>query len=276
MLASVQPGLQEDTAPFLDFLWNRWGLDLSVYNDASVKRRLRRTMVGLRKENLSQLRDYLDHQPDGRTLFIERFTVHVTEMFREPEALHALAQVVFPGWQEREQVSILMMGCSSGEEVTSLAIMLREQGLHENCHITACDLDELTLRRAQKPSIRRDDLPRAQKAYRQAGGRFFLDQYYTTVSSRAYFDPQLLKQVSFETADLVHFIPERKYDLIWCKNLLIYFEPTHQNRLIGHLHSCLAPRGILALGEQESINFYEEHCRLHPLSERHRLYQSKR
>jgi chemotaxis protein methyltransferase CheR len=276
MQASSPRYLVEDIPSFLEFLWHHWGLDFSAYNEASVKRRLRRTMVGLRQENLHQLQEYLSQRPNGRSLFIERFMVQITELFREPESLRSLSQVVFPGWQEREEVQILMMGCSSGEEVLSLAIMLREQGLLNRCRITACDIDEMALRRAQKPSVSRSDLPQAQQAYRQAGGRFYLDHYYTTVSSRAYFDPQLLENVNFQPADLVHFLPDRSYDLIWCKNLLIYFDPAYQNHLIGHLHSCLAPRGILALGERESVNFYEDHRRLHPLSELHRLYQSKR
>lgn len=260
----------------LDFTNRSWDLNLEGYNEASLRRRLQRMMVALRVKGMPELVDFLSRHSLGKELFIKNFSVRTTEMFREPEAFYSLKNRIFPTWKNRNQIRILMAGCSTGEEVVSLAILLREHGLLAKATIKALDLDQGALERAAQPSILRQILPEAQTQYRIAGGQLFLNHYYTNVSSRSVFSPDLLQNVFWKQADINDLEGRQDYDLVWCKNLLIYFKSDHQAKLLRRLHENLAPRGYLALGLRESLSFYEDQERLHPVDEAHRLYQSKR
>lgn len=260
----------------LDFTYQNWGLNLNGYNRASLRRRLQRMMVALRVRGIPELVDFLARHSLGKELFIKNFSVRTTEMFREPEAFFALKDKVFPTWTNRSQIRVLMVGCSTGEEVVSLAILLREAGLLGKTTIKALDLDQGALERAAQPSILRQLLPEAQAQYGIAGGQLFLNHYYTNVSSRSVFSPNLLQNVYWEQADINDLEGKQDFDLVWCKNLLIYFNSEFQDKLLRNLHESLAPRGFLALGMRESLSFYEDQDRLYPMDSTHRLYQSKR
>lgn len=258
----------------LSFLRDTYDLDLTEYSEASVRRRLTKMLSEFGLKDVSELENFLSRKPDGRKVFIEKFTVNVTEMFRDPHFYTTLEKKVFENLQDQDTIRIWSAGCSSGEEILSLTILLHEINLLSRCRIIGTDLNSKILETAKSRTYKIRHISTYLKPYVYAGGRFDLEKYFTTHGENAIFHSFLHEQVEFKTHNLLDPLEGKPdFDLILCRNVLIYFKSTLQNKVIDNLEMHLKPGGYLGLGSKESIIFYENKSRLKDVDLESKIYQ---
>lgn len=264
---------EEETDAFIAFAQSAGKLNLLPYNRSSVQRRIIKMLNTYGLNDVAQLISFFEKKPHVRDLLIENFVVHVTSLFREPEANKFMIKQVFNQWRDRENLKIWMAGSSSGEEVLSMAIMLKEHNLLERTTVLATDLDKSHVQRPLKMISLPDDWEEARARYYDSGGQLALDDYFSRFNNLLLFEQGLLKNFRFQQFDLIQDQMTERFDLIWCKNVLIYFNVDYQHVFIDRLAQCLNQNGFLALGQRESLVFYKNHQRFFTPDTRHKLYQ---
>jgi chemotaxis protein methyltransferase CheR len=231
----------------------RYGYDFREYSPASLKRRIR---VAMQKEELptiSALQDRVLHDPAAMLRFVERVAVHTTSMFRDPEMFLALRSEIIPLLRTYPFIRIWHAGCSTGEEVYSLAILLHEEGLYERSRLYATDLSDGVIGRARKRIFPLAAMRDYTLAYQKAGGRENFSSYYTTDHKNAVLRQSLGKNVVFSQHNLVCDGPFNEFHLILCRNVMIYFDPALRSRVHQLLHRSLSSFGFLGVGKKETI-----------------------
>ncbi|MGB0176855.1 MAG: CheR family methyltransferase, partial [Owenweeksia sp.] len=210
----------------------------------------------------------------GEQIFIEKFTVNVTEMFRDPHFYKTLEEKIFPVLKQKDHIRIWSAGCSSGEEILSLSILLYELNLLHKCSILGTDINPKMLDIARSLTYKIRHIKTYFKPYLYAGGQHGLEKYFTTHGEHAIFNSFLHNNVRFKTFNLLdHLTEENPFDLVVCRNVLIYFKSTLQNKVIDNLCSNLKPGGFLGLGSKESIIFYENKSDFKEIDLESKLYQ---
>jgi chemotaxis protein methyltransferase CheR len=237
----------------LEAIHQRYGYDFRGYARASLRRRLwrRADLEGLR--SLSGLQERVLHDPLCMERLLADLSINVTAMFRDPGFHAALRDVVFPLLRTNPFIRIWVAGCSTGEEVVSLAIFLREADLLERALIYATDMDTAVLARARSGSFGIDKLRDYTRNYLEAGGREAFSTYYTVSGDQVVFDPALLTDAVFAQHNLATDRSFNEFDLIICRNVLIYFGRTLQDRVLTLFDESLTRRGVLALGRKETL-----------------------
>lgn len=257
----------------LDFLLNQYQLDLSEYSEASVRRRITKMMNDLNLKSTEQLSSYLLNRPNGKNDFLQKFTVNVTEMFRDPGFFDFLKTDVFPKLDKLESINIWSAGCSSGEETISLAIMLHEAGMLDKCNIIGSDISRSILKVAKSNVYPSRNFKAYSKAYEQANGSGKLDDYYVSSGDNISFEPFLLKKINYQPINLMNGIFYRHFDLILCRNVLIYFQASLQNKVLDNFNRALKPKSYLGLGSKESILFYQKRENFQEINGEHKVYR---
>lgn len=263
----------EDKDLLLDFLLKEKDLDFRDYSEASVRRRIAKILSELRISDVATYIEYLKNEEEALAQFIEKFTVNVTEMFRDPFFYQSLAKVVFPTFQQKEKVKIWSAGCSTGEEVLSLAIILHENGLLERTQILGTDLSNSVLDVAANKTYKARHLEGFSKAYVDSGGKASLAEYYSKNGENGKFSDDLYQNIKFEKHNLVDGEALSGYDLIICRNVLIYFNAKLQHKVISTFNKSLTPRGFLALGSKESVIFFNDRLQFKELIPETKIYQ---
>jgi chemotaxis protein methyltransferase CheR len=192
-------------------------------------------------------------------------TVNVTSMFRDPGFYRALRESVVPVLRTYPVVRIWHAGCSTGEEVYSLAILLREEGLYPRCRIYATDMNEKVLRQAQAGIVPLGTMRENTRNYIASGGRRPFAQWYTSTPEGAVLDPALRENVVFALHNLATDTSFNEFNLVLCRNVLIYFSRPLQDRVHRLLASSLVRFGFLALGSKETVRFTSEESRYEEL-----------
>jgi chemotaxis protein methyltransferase CheR len=259
----------------LEAIHQRYGYDFRGYARASLRRRLwRRTdLEGLR--SLSGLQERVLHDPLCMERLLTDLSVNVTEMFRDPPVHAALRDEVFPLLRTHPFIRIWVAGCSTGEEVVSIAISLREKDLLGRALIYATDMDAEVLARARLGSFPLDRLQGYTRNYLEAGGVEVFSAYYTVSGDRAVFDPALLRDVVFAQHNLATDRSFNEFHLVVCRNVLIYFGRDLQDRVLQLFDESLGRRGVLALGRKETITGTVLENRYEPLVEAERIYRKR-
>jgi chemotaxis protein methyltransferase CheR len=257
----------------LEALHRRYGYDFRGYARASLRRRLWRRvdLEGLR--TLSGLQERVLHDPGAIDRLLADLSINVTEMFRDPGFHAALRAQVVPLLRTHPFVRVWVAGCSSGEEVVSLAVMLREEGLLERTRIYATDIDEATLAQARRAAYPVEKLQAYTRNYLEAGGREAFSSYYEVDGSTAVFDPGLLADVVFAQHNLATDGSFNAFHLVTCRNVLIYFGRDLQDHVLGLFDASLERRGVLALGRKETLRGTRVEDRFEILDEAERLYR---
>ncbi len=264
----------QDLKQFSELVEDRYGLHLDWYNPLSVKRRLQRVITSSGLKNLHELSLVLGRNRDFFEKFIELFTVKVTELFREPNALKELKTSAFPFLRRIIEPKILIVGCSTGEEIISLCIHLHEAGLLANSRIMATDISAQAIEKAKNFAVSKTKIQHAAMNYKKSGGIADLSDYYQSTSSMCFFNPKLFEKVEWSLFDLTQSELAAQYDLILCRNVLIYFNHLHQSKPLARLERHLCPGGFLMLGEQESIAFYRNsNYQIQTVSTQYKLYR---
>ncbi|HVW89612.1 MAG TPA: CheR family methyltransferase, partial [Gaiellaceae bacterium] len=197
-------------------------------------------------------------------------------MFRDPTFYAALREKVVPLLRTYPFTRIWVAGCSTGEEVYSLAIMLTEEGLYERARIYATDINEAVLQRAQAGVFPIDKMRDYTENYIRAGGRRSFSEYYLAKYEGALFERTLTENVVWAPHNLVQDRAFNEFNLILCRNVMIYFDRPLQKRVHELFHESLERFGILALGHKESIRFTGFEDRYEELDAAERLYRKVR
>jgi chemotaxis protein methyltransferase CheR len=229
--------------------------DFRNYSVASLSRRVRQAMERFSCTTVSQLQDIVLHDPAMFSQMLQYFTVQVSEMFRDPAYFRALREKVVPVLRTYPSIKIWVAGCSSGEEVWSLAIMLEEEGLLDRTMIYATDINVEALKIAESGIYAIDRIAQFSNNYQLAGGQRSLSDYYTAAYNGAIFDRNLRRQFVFADHSLATDSVFSEVHMVSCRNVMIYFNRELQDRATGLFHEALVNRGFLGLGMKESMRF---------------------
>jgi chemotaxis protein methyltransferase CheR len=238
----------------LEAIYLRFRYDFRSYSMASLKRRVARAMDEFGVKTISGLQERVLHDPQVFPQMLQFLTVQVSDMFRDPSYFRTLRERIVPLLATYPSLKLWVAGCSSGEEVYSLAILLREEGLAERTLIYATDINGEALRRAEAGVYPLDRLPSFTENHRLSGGHGSLSNYYTAAYGSAVFDRSLLKRVVFSDHSLATDHVFAEVQLISCRNVMIYFDRTLQDRAVGLFKEALCRRGFLGLGSKESLH----------------------
>jgi chemotaxis protein methyltransferase CheR len=257
----------------LEGINSHYGYDFRGYARASLRRRLwhRARAEGL--ESISALQDRVLHDPAVMRRLLLDMSVNVTSMFRDPPFYAALREKVVPLLRTYPFLRIWNAGCSTGEETYSLAILLREEGLGSRVRLYATDLNDVVLERAQAGAFPLERMRLYTQNYIRSRGRNDFSAYYSVDGSWARFDRSLTEQVVFAQHNLASDGPFNEFDLVLCRNVMIYFSKPLKDRAHGLFYDSLHTFGVLGLGQKESIKFspHEEHY--DELAPRAKLYR---
>ena len=259
----------------LEAIQRRYGYDFRGYALASLRRRLWHRAYGEGLQTLSGLQERVLHDPTCMDRLLRDLSINVTEMFRDPSFHRALREHVFPLLRTHPFIRIWNAGCSTGEEIYSLAIALHEEGLLDRTRIYATDIDEAALERARGGAFPLERMQRYTENYLRAGGTAAFSSYYTASGDSARFDPVLGRGMVFAQHNLVTDGSFNEFQLIVCRNVLIYFGPRLQEEVLGLFGASMARSGILALGRKESIRHSSHADEYEPLVESEKIFRRR-
>jgi chemotaxis protein methyltransferase CheR len=257
----------------LEGVYLRYQHDFRGYAVASMRRRVQQAMDHFGCETVTQLQDLVLHKPAVFAQMLRYFTVQVSEMFRDPDYFRAVREHVAPVLKTYPSVKIWVAGCSTGEEVWSLAILLEEEDLLSRALIYATDINTDALRVAESGIYPVDRIAQFSHSYRAAGGRRSLSDYYTANLHDARFDRRLREHVVFADHSLATDSVFSEVHFVSCRNVLIYFNRDLQDRAARLFHDALVRRGFLGLGARESLRFTGQAGRFAEVAPPQRIYQ---
>ncbi|HEY9669914.1 MAG TPA: protein-glutamate O-methyltransferase CheR [Waterburya sp.] len=258
---------------FLEALYRYYGFDFRDYALASLKRRIWNAVKAERLTSVSGLQEKVLHDPACLERFLLGLSVHVTSMFRDPNFFLSFRQKVVPLLRTYPFIRIWLAGCSTGEEVYSMAILLHEEGLYHRCRIYATDMNELVLKKAKAGIYPAKLMQEYTQQYLQAGGKHAFSEYYTAAYDNVIFRSSLRENMTFSQHNLATDGSFNEFNVIFCRNVLIYFNQSLQDRVHQLLYGSLNRFGVLGLGRQESIKFTPCEQQYEALDERERLFR---
>lgn len=259
----------------LEAIYAKYQFDFRQYTRTSLKRRLRHALEHFGVLSLSGLQERVLREPQVFYGLLSYLTVQVSEMFRDPEFFRVLRERVVPILQTYPSIKLWVPGCSTGEEVYSLAIVLREEGLLERCLIYATDINAASLDVAQRGIYAERRLASFSQAYYAAGGKTSLSDYFTLAYGSAKFDGSLRAEVLFSDHSLATDQVFAEVQLISCRNVLIYFTQELKDRAVGLFRDSLARKGFLALGAKETLRFTAHAQVFSEFAPEQRIYQRR-
>ena len=259
----------------VEAIYLKYHYDFRAYARASLKRRLGTAMARFGCDTLSQLQDRILHDPAAFPRLLEYLTVQVSDMFRDPSYFLSLRRVVLPLLRTYPSLKIWVAGCSAGEEVYSLAILLREEGLLARSIIYATDINATALQKAEAGVYELDRVAGFTDNHRRSGARSSLSDYYTAAYGNAVFDKSLRKHIVFSDHSLATDSVFAEVQLVSCRNVLIYFDRALQDRAVGLFREALCRRGFLGIGPRESIRFSTHADVFDELVRDDRIYQKR-
>lgn len=259
----------------LEALYRRYHYDFRHYARASIKRRLRQAREQMGFASLSALQDALLHDRSMVTRLLDYLTVQVSEMFRDPSYFRAIREKVVPHLRTYPSLKVWIAGCSGGEELYSLAILLHEEGLLGRTLLYATDINPQALETAQKGIYTLDRIAAFTRNHQRSGGKSSLSDYYTTAYGRAVFDKRLREQVVFSDHSLVTDAVFAECQLISCRNVMIYFDRPLQDRALALFRDSLSRRGFLGLGSKETLRFSDHADAFTEFVREEKLYQRR-
>jgi len=252
---------------------NHWGYDFRNYSRPSLRRRVREVMRNEGVATISALQERVLRDALAMSRFVRTLSVHATSMFRDPEFYVAFRTHVIPLLRTYPFVRIWHAGCSSGEEVYSLAILLDEEGLCDRCRVYATDISDVQIERARRGLVRLSHMKEYTKNYQAAGGMRDFSSYYAADDKHAVIGERLRKNVVFSQHNLVSDAAFNEFHVVLCRNVLIYFDEQLRERVLGLLHSSLVRFGVLGVGRRESLRFTSFADRFQELPGDVRLYR---
>lgn len=266
---------REEITDVLHHVKMRHGHDFLNYSEASMKRRITRFMDLMQIESSFELKTRLINDSNIFSKFIDEIPVMHTEMFRDAPFYQSLRAKVFPYLSTYPHPKIWHAACATGEEVYSTAIFLEEADLLNRCRVYATDINSQGLKTASRGVYPARDLKSYQENYERAQGTKSFNNYYTEEGKEIVMNPSLKKSMVFSFHNLVTDGSFNEFNLILCRNVLIYFNLQLQNQVLRLLYNSLAPNGYLALGNRESMHGSELQSEFQLIDEEARIYRKK-
>lgn len=245
--------VDEEVRQLLEEIYNRYHYDFRHYASASLRRRLSHALMRLDCPSLPALQARLSKEEELFSALLQYLTIQVSDMFRDPAFFAVFRHQVVPVLQTYPSIRLWVAGCSTGEEVYSFAIVLKEEGLLDRTLCYATDINGESLRMASEGVFHLDRMARFSTNYLQAGGKTSLSDYYVANYNRATFDRSLRKNVVFSDHSLVTDRVFAEMQFISCRNVLIYFDRVLQEQVITLFRDSLCRKGFLGLGAKESL-----------------------
>jgi chemotaxis protein methyltransferase CheR len=245
----------------LEGIFRHYGFDFRAYAYASIRRRLWKRIEEEGLSSVSALQERVLHEPALMEKLLLDLSINVTAMFRDPSFYVTFREQVVPLLRTYPFIRIWHAGCSTGEEVYSMAMLLREEGLYDRSRIYATDINEVVLQRAKAGIFPLERMQEYTENYMRAGGKRSFSEYYTAKYGGALFDQSLTKNVVFSQHNLVTDRSFSEFNVILCRNVLIYFDKTLQSKVHNLFYDSLAMFGVLVLGSKETLRFMaHEEC----------------
>jgi chemotaxis protein methyltransferase CheR len=259
----------------LEAIFQKYDYDFREYSPASLKRRLQLARDRFQCRTFSLLQDRVLHDPAAMSELVGLLTVQVSEMFRDPAYFRALREKVIPHLRTFPSLKVWVAGCSSGEELYSLAILFKEEGLHHRTIFYATDINSQALKKAEAGVYPLGQIPLFTQNHQLAGGKTSLSEYYIAQYNAAIFDKCLRERTVFSDHSLVSDEVFGEVHLVSCRNVLIYFNRPLQDRALALFRDSLLHNGFLGLGARESIRFSAHAGEFVEFSRAERIYQRK-
>lgn len=264
---------EQEVALLLNDVLEKYGYDFTDYAPASINRRVNHLYQLDRFVSVAEFRYRIISDPAYAHRFVEEITVNVTEMFRDPSFYQALRMEVLPVLATYPFIRVWHAGCSTGEEVYSFAILLKEAKLLHKAIIYATDLNTSVLEKGRKGMFRLSQMQQYSRNYMEAGGTEDFSSYYTANYEYAKFREELGEKIIFSPHNLVTDSSFNEFQLIICRNVLIYFNKELQDRVLTLFSDSLEQLGYLALGSKETLNFTKVARKFKQLESREKIWR---
>ena len=259
----------------LEAIYRRYGYDFRSYARASIDRRIRQFLSSKRIQVISELIPLVLHNEEMFSELVQYFSIPVTEMFRDPYVYRTVREKVVSLLKTYPFIRIWHAGCATGEEVYSLAILLMEEGLYNRATVFATDFNDHALEHAREGVYPSDRIKEFTRSYQEAGGTGSFSEYYHARYDSAVMNPALRKRLTFASHNLVtdHIFGEMH--LVFCRNVLIYFNRELQNRALRLFTDSLVRGGFLCLGTKEDLQFSNVADEYEVVDPKARIYRKK-
>lgn len=259
----------------LEAIFQKYHYDFRQYSMASIKRRLDQARERFGCQTLSELQDRVLHDAAVLPELVALLTVQCSDLFRDPQYFRVIRERVVPHLKTYPSLKVWVAGCSAGEELYSLVILFREEGLEDRTLFYGTDINQDALRKAEAGIYELERLPQFTENHRRSGARQSLSDYYTADYGHAVFDKSLRRRVVFSDHSLVTDEVFAEVQLVSCRNVLIYFNRVLQDRAIGLFRDSLTRKGFLGLGSKESLRFSQHAEAFTEFARTERIYQKR-
>jgi len=261
-----------DLRDLLDSIRLVYGYDFTEYSEGSLGRRVAHFMKTQNIADIHEVAKAILRDEAVFELFVQDVTVTVTEMFRDPAFYKSLREKVSARLATYPLIRVWIAGCATGEEVYSVAILLKEEGLLERSLIYATDINQRSLQKAREGIFPIGHMAKYTANYLKSGGRGSFSDYYLAKYDGVLMDKTLRQAIVFSAHNLTTDQSFNEFQLILCRNVLIYFNQSLQSKVIGLFHESLCPFGILALGNKESLLFTDKEHKYRTVDNKERIF----
>jgi len=265
----------EEYRQFLESIRFVYGYDFTEYAEASVIRRIRAFMENNKVGSLKELGIMVLKDESAFEHFIQEITVNVTEMFRDPLFYKSLRKNVVNRLATYPFIKVWIAGCSTGEEVYSLAILFREEGLLDRTVIYATDINQDALQKAREGISAINSMKNYTENYLKAGGKNSFSDYYKAKYNSVLWDKSLRQNIVFSVHNLAMDKSFNEFQLVLCRNVLIYFNQDLQSKVINLFYESLCPFGFLGLGNKESLLFAKKQPCFEEIDKKEKIFMKR-
>ena len=257
----------------LEAVYRHYGYDFRSYARTSIRRRITKLIREEGLSTVSGLQERVLHDPFAWDRCLQGISVNVSAMFRDPHFFLAFRRRAIPLLRTYPFIRIWQAGCSLGEEAYSLAILLEEEGLYDRSLIYATEINDATLTQAREAIVPADLMQKYTQNYLASGGQRSFSEYYTARYEYALMRPSLKRNIVFSQHNLVSDGAFNEFNVILCRNVMIYFNRDLQQRTHALIYGSLSNFGILGLGSKESLRGLAPGPFLEPREAREKLYR---
>ncbi len=259
----------------LEAIYQKYGYDFRQYSKAHVTRRIRNRMALSRLEDVSQIQTKVLKDEIFAYELLQDLSITVTEMFRDQDFYRSLRENVIPVLKTYPFIKIWHAGCATGEEAYSMAIILQEEGLYDRTTIYATDFNQHALNKAKEGIFSNSMMKEYTINYQLSGGKESFSSYYTSNYDNVIMNQSLKKNIVWANHNLVTDSVFAEVHLILCRNVLIYFDSSLQNKVQKLFYESLINGGILCLGSKEGLRFTEFHEKYIELDKKQRIFKKR-
>lgn len=259
----------------IDAIYEKYSYDFRSYAMASVKRRLTTVLNRYEFKTVSSLQEKILHDPAFFMSVLQFLTVPTSEMFRDPLYYKKVREEVIPVLKTYPSLKLWIAGCSTGEEIYSFAIILKEEGLLERTTIYATDINPISLKKAEEGIFSAEKIKEFESNYLASGGKVKFEDYYNSSYGSVLFNKDLKKNVVFADHSLATDSVFSEVQMVSCRNVMIYFNRDLQERALGLFRESLCRGGFLGLGSKETLRFSNHMSGFNEYSKQEKIYQKK-